>query len=267
MTNTVEQTARLLGRNHDIRFDRLMPGYYDNLQNAQSEQKPPLVSSNFPALVMKLCIFMALSAVIIYSAAGYYGSIIAKGGHSTSLTHHQILIGDDLVNAPENMIRFRSQRKSGSLNRLDLYLHWPTMSGYSNELADAFNSTNPATPILYVALEPRDMSSDMSGRVGSIYETFFSGPPVDADNGLVRRAFSANSAYFSEDLYYEAGSPYPFAARCIRESDKVAGSFCIRDIHIGRDLMLTYRFHKSLLPEWMGLDNAVRKTFGSMLAK
>jgi len=266
MANTVKQTARLLGRNHEVRFDRLMPGYHDRLHSDAGSEKTPVVSENFPILVGKLCLFMALAAAAIYGAASYYGSLIAMGGHSASDRTHQIVLGNDLINVPENLIRFKSQRRSGDVNRLDVYLHWPSMEGFSDSRVGAFTSTDPATPVIYAAIELRDMSSDMSGRVSSIYESFFSGPPVDAGNGLVRRTFSANSAYFSEDLYYEVGSPYPYAARCIRESDKVAGSFCIRDIHIGRDLMVTYRFHASLLSDWMAMDHAIRSKLTGMLA-
>lgn len=269
LSNTVEETARLLGRNRDIRFDRLMPGYHDRLEQSRAgaDNKRQPISNDFGKLVVKLCAFFVVVTGLIYVAAGYYGSLIAMGSHTSSTTLRQIVIGSDVVTVPENMIRFSGQRKATELSRLDLHTHWPSMTGYDTSLIEAFNSTDPATPILYVALEPRDMAKDMSGRISSIYEKFFSGPPVEAGNGLVRRAFSTQSAYFSEDLYYEAGSPYPFAARCIRESEQMAGEFCIRDIHIGRDMMLTYRFHKSLLPEWMAMDSAVRRTFTAMLAQ
>lgn len=266
MANTVEQTARMLGRTHDVRFDPLMPGYHERLREKANGDQAPVISENFPILVGKICLFMAIATVVIYAAAAYYGSLIAKGGHSASGRVHQIVLGNDLVNVSENMIRFNSQRKSGDLARLDLYLHWPSMEGFSDARSGAFTSIDPSTPIIYAAIEPRDMSSDMSGRVSSIYETFFSGPPVDAGNGLVRRTFSSNSAYFSEDLYYEVGSPYPYAARCIRESDRLAGSFCIRDIHIGSDLMVTYRFHASLLGDWMAMDHSIRTAITGMLS-
>lgn len=265
--NTVEQTAQMLGRTHELRFDRLMPGYQDKLRQAgNAESTEPKISDSFIKLVVNTCLFMIIIAALLFGAAHFYGSILAKGGNSTSLQIDQISIGDDVINVPENMIRFRSQRNVASLNRLDLYAHWPSMSGYSEERAAIFDSTQSGAPIIFISLEPREMTKDMSGRINSIYENFFAGPPVDAGNGLVRRAFSADSAYFSEDLYYEADSPYPFAARCVRESQNITETFCIRDIHIGRDLTLTYRFHSNLLPQWLSLDNVVRSHFTKMLS-
>ncbi|MGB7286683.1 MAG: hypothetical protein WBC71_07120 [Salaquimonas sp.] len=267
MANTIEDTARLMGRNHDIRFDRLMPGYHDRLQQSAQTDKKPITSATFPALVIKLCVLMALAAAVIFSAASFYGSIIAQGGHSSSVEIHQVVIGDDVISVPENMIRFRSQRNQNNLSRLDLYAHWPSMQGYNPGNAGIFDSPDTGMPILFVSLEPRDMTKDMSGRISSIYGNFFAGPPIDAGNGLVRRPFSSESAYFSEDLYYEANSPYPFAARCVRQSKQISDPFCIRDIHIGRDMMLTYRFHISLLPDWLAMDRAVRETYSAMLSK
>ncbi len=267
MANTVEETARLMGRTHDIRFDRLMPGYHDRIANSANIPQERFVSENFPIMVIKLCLFMAIAATILFSAAKFYGSIIAQGGHSSSMELRQIVIGDDVIAVPENMIRFRSQRNQYNLNQLDLYAHWPSMQGYNSENTFVFDSSDPAAPLLFVTIEPRHMTKDMSGRISSIYENFFAGPPIEAGNGLVRRAFSSESAYFSEDLYYEANSPYPFAARCIHENKNIADPFCIRDIHIGRDLMLTYRFHAEFLPDWLAMDRAVRDRFSAMLVQ
>lgn len=267
MATTVEETARMVGRTHNVRFDRLMPGYHDRMREQAEQAARPVLSASFPALVIKVCAFMVLSAAIVFTAARFYGSIIAQGTHSSSEKLHQVVIGNDVMTVPENMMRFRSQRGKADLERLDLYAHWPSMQGYTPGNAAIFESADSSLPILFVSLEPRDMTRDMSGRISSIYEKFFAGPPIEAGNGLVRRPFSSQSAYFSEDLYYEADSPYPFAARCVRQDKNISDPFCIRDIHIGRDMMLTYRFHKSLLADWLAMDRSVRETFGGMIAR
>ena len=199
MAKTFEETARMMGRTHDIRFDRLMPGYQDRLQN-EAVEKPASISHSFLLLLVKVCVVMALIAVALFAAASFYGSLIAKGGNTTSLAQKQYVIGDDVITLAENMIRFKSQRNSPNPVRLDLFMHWPSMEGYSDEKASMFDTLDGSSPIIFVSLEPRDMTKDMSGRVATIYEKFFSGPPIDAGNGLVRRAFSADSAYFSKDL-------------------------------------------------------------------
>lgn len=270
MVSTVEDAARLLGRTHEQRFDRLVPSYHHKRHQAAApaaQADAKALSQSFMVLLAKLAAAMTAAAVIIFAMASYYGALVAKGGHETDTTPRQITIANEVLNVPANMIRFRSQRNSSMMERLDLYLHWPTMAGYSAGKAAIFDDLKAGAPLLFISIEPRDMTTDMSGRVSTIYEKFFAGPPIDAGHGLVRRAFSSDSAYFMEDLYYEMDSPYPFAARCIRESDRIAAPYCIRDIHIGKDLMVSYRFHANLIGDWMALDRAVRKTVTGFLAR
>ena len=277
MNTVISTTAANYGRSFDTRFDRQMPNYSDRLNCTENKNLNPgqgdatgdkkIISASFLGLLFKVSGFMALAAIVFYVLSAWYGELVSKGGHTNDDSLRKIVIVNDLVNVPANMIRFPSQRKAKSVTRLDLYAHWPSLNGYSDELAKDLDSMADNSPLLFVSLEPRTMSKDMTGRIENIYELFFGGPPVDAGNGLVRRAFSSESAFFSEDLYYEANSPYPFAARCIRESDKIAAPICIRDIHIGHDLMLTYRFHTSLLPQWMTLDRAVRRRFAAMIQR
>ena len=276
MNSAINTAQANCGRSFDTKFDRQMPGYHDWLNGAVDKSSPPgvasagnknIISTSLLGLVFKITGFMALVVVALYFSSNWYGELISRGGQTSDLSLRKIVIANDVVNVPANMIRFANQRNATSLPRLDLYAQWPSLSGYSDALANDFDSLADDAPLLFVSLEPRSMSKDMTGRIEAIYGHFFGGPPVDAGNGLVRRAFSSRTAFFSEDLYYEADSPYPFAARCIRESDKIAAPFCIRDIHIGHDLMLTYRFHANLLPQWMTLDRAVRQKFGAMVQR
>lgn len=266
MDSTIEEAARKLGRSSDIRFDRLMPSYHEKMRNRAAEHAtPPAIRTGFLLIVLKCLIAMALIAAALFGLSRYYGDMVAKGGHSTDTRLHKVRIGSEMFAIPENMIRFGSHRQSTVSERIDLYLHWPTLEGYTEERAAAFDTLDAELPVIFVSLEPRQMSRDMSGRVQEIYEKFFSGPPVDAGHGLVRRAFSSESAYFMEDLYYEPDSPYPYAIRCIRESDTIADPFCIRDIHIGKATSATYRFHSALLPDWLRIDQLLRKRISAMI--
>lgn len=277
MDKTYDQVAGDYGRSYDLNFDRRMPGYQDGL-NADSTQRDPLhfiVNKkplevkvvSFATLTLKITCFMSIIAALFYLSAGWFGDFVSKAGHTADTTIKRFSIQNNYVNVPLNMVRFSHQRKSGTLERLDLYAHWPTLSGYTEKLSKDFDSLQDDAPLIFISLEPQTMRQEMSGRIEEIYNKFFAGPPIDAGNGLVRRAFSADSAYFSEDLYYEVNSPYPYAARCIRENDKVAAPFCIRDIHVGNGLTLTYRFHANLLPQWRTLETSIRAKYKTMIGK
>ena len=137
------------------------------------------------------------------------------------------------------------------------------MTGYTNENSSEFNRTGQHTNLIFLTIEPRSMSLEMSGRVDPIYSKFFDGPAQPAIAGLERQKLGSDGGYIEEDLYIESNSPYPFVTRCLRPEAKIGTPFCIRDIHIGKDLMLTYRFHIKYLPDWMRLDQSIRNFFNA----
>lgn len=208
------------------------------------------------ALVFAIAVLLVIKSI---------SSEISQGGHSDSTELHEIIIGNDVLKVTANMIRFSGQRFSGSNNRLDLYALWPLMSGYNSQHSDAFNAGRNHKKIIFLSLEKRSMSRDMAGRVERIYSQFFDGSAQPTAFGLMRQPLSAASGFVDEDLYLEIDSPYPFATRCMRETSTIGQPYCLRDIFMGRNLSLTYRFHKSLLPEWASMERMVRKRINLML--
>ncbi len=204
-------------------------------------------------------------AITLYGLAGLFGEQLSRGGHSASDKKLEMVVANSVLSVPENLIRFSTQRRAGAHQHLELYLHWPSLSGYQDKLRENFSSANNQASLIFLRIEPRSMSLDMSGRIGPIYSKFFNGVPSRGIAGLVRQPLTAEGGFIDEDLYYEAGSPYPFAARCVRVGSTIATPFCIRDIHIGPDLMLTYRFHVKHLPHWIKIDSEIRKYVQSLL--
>lgn len=261
--STVESVARDLGRDHENRFNRRMPGAEIS---SQGKQPKPLISDGFTRMIVWISGAGLAVALAIFFTAIYLGNEIAKGGYSDGSEKFEVLIGNTLLDIEENRIRFSSQRREGVQDKVDLYLHWPTMAGYNETLKSYFTTVDGQDKLIFVSLEPRSMPLDMAGRIGPIYNNFIVGVAVDLGNGLYRQALSAESGYIDEYLAIEQNSPHPFVARCLNETSG-GKPFCIRDIQLGLDLMVTYRFHASLLPEWLELDRAVRETLKSMLVK
>lgn len=255
----------LVGRNGAANFNRRMPGHIERLAKTRMEnEKQQRVRPQFITRFLLVSIGLLVLSLLLYSVAHVFGDQISNAGHSTSTQKLEVIINDDYLTIPKNKVRFQNQRKSGAQQRLDLYMHWPSLSGFSDELNHQFNNAGDNANLIFLSLEPRSMSFDMSGRIGLIYEQFFEGKPHKLDNGLIRQGLSVNGGYIDEDLYYAAASPYPFTARCVREGAS-STPFCLRDIHIGKSLMLTYRFHKKHLHQWIELEQAIRATAKSMI--
>lgn len=225
------------------------------------------ISSSFVMKVFYVFAALALCSLAISVGGKWLGRSIALAGHTDDTTPRAIVIGNNLISAPANTIRFDRQRRNGAAERLDLYLHWPELDGYTNAARDDFNHARGARNILFLSFEERIMSRDMSGRLEPIYASMLVRPGTEGPGGTTLYAFDAKSGYLNEVL---AVAPLPdgqaFVARClVGESAAESLAPCERDIHVGDNLSLSYRFPRELLGDWRKLDKAVLSKAVSML--
>lgn len=213
--------------------------------------------------------FTVLAALSVAISLGgrWFGHTIALAGYTDDTTPHEVVIGNDVIAAPSNMIRFEKARHDGIASRLDLYLRWPEMDGYSEPARAAFNNTDGNKRIIFLGLEPRMMTRDMSGRLEPIYNALTVKPGVPGPEGMTLFGFRENSGYLNEVLAVAARTGEPaFVARCLSgpEAEESLAP-CERDVFVGKDLSLTYRFPRELLGEWRALDRAVVAKTNAML--
>lgn len=209
---------------------------------------------------------LAVLSLLIHFCGREMGARLSMGGHTDSLTTHEIVIGNDVVLAPANQIRYPEQRRDGIANRVDLYVLWPDMNGFTEANRAAFNSMDDSRSLLFLSFEQRTLSRDMSGRLEPIYQKMALGPEEPLSAGLVRQKLPESAGFVDEYLVVGPQSSVAvFVARCLDES-KASGTLaaCERDIHVGEDLVLMARFPASLLADWQkldaGLSEFVRKT-------
>jgi hypothetical protein len=190
----------------------------------------------------------------IDAAIENYRDRIALRGLDGKPSPVSLVIGGEQLTIPANMIRFRSDRRGGALDRVSLLVHWPTLDGFSDEVADDFKDNSPDAPLIYVAVEPRETPLDSTARLGSVYEHFFDGPVIPGPRGLVGRRMKADSPYAGEILFFQPRGNSPFVARCLADSTPEIPSTCIRDVNFGRGLSMLYRFNRTRLAAWSRLD-------------
>lgn len=215
-----------------------------------------------------LCVAgLILLSIVIGVAGRWFGHSISMAGHTDDTRLHEIVIGNDVIVAPANAIRFDHARRDGIAQRLDLYMRWPDLAGYSEAFRDDFNTIGSGRRIVFASFEPRLMSRDMSGRLDPIYRALIEKPGRRGPAGLTVFAFTAKSGYADEELVVgERHGQSPFVARCLtgaRAEQSLAG--CQRDIDVGDGLSLSYRFSETLLPEWRKLDASVTAKARSMM--
>lgn len=218
-----------------------------------------IVDSSLMMKVFYACAVLALLSVAISTAGKWLGHSIAMAGYTDDTTPHEIVIGNDVIVAPSNVIRFEQARRDGIAARLDLYLRYPGMDGYSLDSRDDFNGVDGRRTILFLSFEPRIMSRDMSGRFQPIYRELVEQPGSPGPGGLTIHRFTQKSGYLDESLAVaERPGEDPFVARCLTgAAAQQSLAPCERDVFVGDDLSLTYRFPEALLADWQGLDAAV----------
>ena len=226
-----------------------------------------IVDSSLMMKVFYAFAAMALLSVAISVGGKWFGRSIVMGGYTDDTTLREIVIGNDVIAVPANFIRFERARYDGIASRLDLYLRYPQMDGYSEAARDDFNHAGPGKNIVFLSFEARMMSRDMSGRFAPIYSALIVQPGRPGPGGITLYDFTERSGYLNEVLAVaERPGKDPFMARCLSgasAADSLAP--CERDVHVGDDLSLTYRFPREFLGDWQALDAAIMAETGRIL--
>jgi hypothetical protein len=105
------------------------------------------------------------------------------------------------------------------------------------------------------------MSRDMSGRMEPIYSHLVEGEPVPFANGMTLHRLRPDAGYADEVLLTAQRSDAPdYVVRCVLPStpEMASSGDCQRDIKVGRDLSVLYRFSSRHLPDWDHIDAAIR---------
>lgn len=236
--------------------------------SAPQQEDLPLISDRFLLRLTLITALLVLITLAISIGGRWLGQHMALGGHSESGAMLAVTIGEDTLQIPENTVRFAEQRHSGPAERIDLYLTWPGLMGYGHERRGSFDNIDNPDLLLFLQISQSTMSKDMSGRLEPIYTQLFDGPPASFGNGLTLHHLRNTSGYGSEVLLTaeRPGQP-PFAVRCLLPSagERATSGDCQRDIHVGRDLTVLYRFSSSLLKDWNHIDAAVQSFVSARL--
>jgi len=163
-----------------------------------------------------------------------------------------------------------SDRDSGAHERADLYLTWPDLAGYRDSNRALFDDPKNAVGLIFVQLSQSTMSQDMSGRFEPIYTRLIEGEPTPLKHGLLLHRLRADSGYGKEVILTgRRDGESVYVVRCLlpQTPQETTGSDCQRDIHVGQDLSLFYRFSANLLPQWQALDAAVTRYVEKRLVK
>lgn len=228
--------------------------------SAPSLEQTPLLSSGFVLRATLLIGLLAVLTVAISVTGRWFGARVSLAGNTDSTAAVMLTIGRDTLQLSENTLRFPSQRRSGTAERADLYLAWPQMQGYSKQNRDRFDNVAESADLVFLQITQATMSRDMSGRFEPIYSHLIEPTSEPFPNGMTLHRLRPDAGYGSEVLLTAPRNGQPdYVVRCLLPaSPQMATSGdCQRDIKIGRDLSVLYRFSSRHLAEWDHIDAAI----------
>lgn len=241
---------------------------------AQDNLQEPLISNRMALGIILALALMAAATFAINLGGSWIGPKLALGSHTDSREEIRVRIGQDELRLPANTIRFSEQRYAGDSERIDLYLTWPEMQGYSVGQKRRFDDSDSADSLIFLQLSQSTMSRDMSGRLEPIYSRLFDGDAIAGPYGLTAHHLRADSGY-GDEVILTAPNPTgdTYAVRCLMPRDKgpqrqagpqaspaaTNSASCQRDIRAGQDLTVLYRFSPTLLRDWVHIDAAIAR--------
>src|SRR3990170_4100125 len=133
------------------------------MKQAATANGPQLTVVDSKLMKRVFYVFAALAVLSVAISLGgkWFGRLIAMAGYTDDTTIHEVVIGNNVIAVPANVIRFDQARRDGIASRLDLYLRYPEMDGYSEAARDDFNHTGPSKSIIFLSFERQIMSRDM----------------------------------------------------------------------------------------------------------
>jgi len=209
-----------------------------------------------------------LAGVLV--AIGTWGRVALDVGvgHSASTELHRITVaGQDLL-VPENLIRRRSDRKSGDQGQIELYMHWPSLEGYSYHRRASFQGQKKLKDIVFISIVPASTHEISLEQAQAAYLDI-SVPGEFFPTGLEMRQFQRGIGFETEVVAHGERAPEaPFVARCL-VGKMAANSLapCERRLPFVEGLYLVYRFPGELLPEWRMLDDVLLKRVKALLQR
>lgn len=229
---------------------------------------PLFATTARPALI--ICSILGLLTLALYVTSLQYGPTLARGAHSDDPARLEIIMGNDVLSIPTNMIRLPEQRQTGVTKALELYLHWPTKSGYTHELAPHFNNYDPDTAqLIFVTLRQRATLLDMRDRFDPIYRKALKSQQKQILGGLTVTGLQSELGYIDEVLVHAPtdalGKP-SFVARCLQGKEgSLLLANCETDIFVGRTLEMRVRFPDQLLRDWPSLQSGFEAIAESLI--
>ena len=210
-------------------------------------------------------IILALIVVVfVFGLSRWLQRQADNSGFTEDTSPRQVLIGSETLTIPANLMRFEEQRRALTLNEVDMVILWPLAEGYSTSRSAEFLATDGDHDLIFFSIGKRRMRHDMSARLPLIYRQLMTEPGRKGPAGLALQPLARGAGFDGEHLAIGQSASMVWVARCQNASTPTTPT-CLRDVNIGRNLSLRYRFPLSMLAQWRDLEAKMNTLAQTML--
>lgn len=227
------------------------PGYDDEVK----EDSPWL----YPLVILAITLILSGGVSYYYfgpSLSDFRGDTPEASARTTPI-HMQI--GSTNFVIPENFTQYPRARRGGIRDSVALYAMLPNLEPYSVRYDQYFFENNVDNPVVYFQIEIARLPMSESERLELIYrERLEEGLGTEIDNGLMQHNFANDSGYDDQELFVatkEDGTTVVIL--CTEFSNMVPSPNCRREMDIGNDLIMSYRFKRHHLDQWQDIDRGL----------
>jgi hypothetical protein len=170
-----------------------------------------------------------------------------------------LTLGPQHFRIPANYILLSSARRGGALNELSMAAVLPGLQGYSPGAAQDFAANAPDSHIVTITVKSSPIPAPEQERLDRIYlmQVVDSGGQIGPFD-LKQYSFRPDSGYHAEDLFVGSTEAGPIVLLCDRPSAETPSPNCLRDMPLGQNLALSYRFKRVQLAQWRTIDAGLR---------
>lgn len=209
--------------------------------------------------------------VLLVAAAGGTTALLLRSRAASHTDRVEARVGATTIVYPPAYARFGPGRAGGALDRIEMAMTFPDLRA-AGAAAAALPSDEDAQPnarqLVFLTVRPENEAADPTERMEALYARFLQSDVWQEDDGLVMRRFEIGSPYEREELHFVPPEGRVFAARCMRPMQPPSDlpSTCLAAMRVG-GLDLDIRFSPTLLSQWEGLSDGVRKLIASFEVK
>ena len=161
---------------------------------------------------------------------------------------------------PANYIIYSDERQGGQHLRVILAALMPDFHGYSRAEAWQFTNDGAQSRVVHLRIWADNLALSEPAQLHRVLLTFVTSPHGQPGPfGLTQYRFRHDNGYRGQDLFVGVYDGQTIVLRCWRIVSTNHAPDCMRDLRLGHNVSLSYRFKRTYLSQWRQIAQGVSR--------